>query len=389
MISSKYTIREQNRSLLLHTIINNQEISRAELAQQTAMNKASVSEITKELLDNQLITETRIGNASHFGGRKPILLTFNQSAGYVIAIDLGPHYIEALLANLAGVKIAFFQKKDVQITSQNVTTYITDILTLFNHKLPSSPHGIVGITIAVHGVIKQDTILFTPNYDLDNCSLKSYFETHVPFPVYIQNEANLAALGEYSFGSLSENLVAISIHSGVGAGIVRRGAVYTGENGKSGEIGHMTIVANGLPCSCGNLGCLELYASHEALYQTLYQTFNLNYINSDKVALLYQELPDKVEPILKHYAKLISIGIHNTVLMSDPDCVIINSSVFQKIPELLHWTTQNIHSRFSKDIVIQTSHLHGNAILYGGVALATQNFLNIQGLKFISSGNTN
>ncbi len=75
MISSKYTIRELNQATLLKTIIEKKEVFRAELAAATGLNKASVSDITKKLLDDQLIVETRVGDASTAGGRKPIMLT--------------------------------------------------------------------------------------------------------------------------------------------------------------------------------------------------------------------------------------------------------------------------------------------------------------------------
>lgn len=383
MITSKHTVREQNEALILKAIIDHHEISRAELSQITSMNKASVSEITKSLIHNALIEETRIGDSSTLGGRKPIMLTLNQNAGYAITIDIGSHYVEALMTNISGVIVDRYQLKDIAISSLNVIDQIQIVVTQFQRILPDSPHGIIGMTLAIHGLVNQDDIQFTPAYDLDTIPLKNQVEPLFDFPIYILNEANLAGLGEYTFGTNSENLVTISIHTGIGAGIVRNGKLYTGANGKSGEIGHMTLFPGGKQCPCGNHGCLELYGSHEALYESVRKTLNVDSVNSDIIAALYNAHPDKMAPILEEYTKIIAICINDTVLFSDPDVIIINSSVYRKVPELIEWTISKIESRFTKNIIIQNSAMDGDAILFGGVAFAAQQFLNIQGLKFI------
>ena len=101
MISSKYTIREQNEAQILNQIIK-QKISRAELSKITSLNKASVSSITNKLINDGFIIEKRIGEATN-RGRKPIMLTFNgSSSALVIAIDLGYNYIDGALASLDG-----------------------------------------------------------------------------------------------------------------------------------------------------------------------------------------------------------------------------------------------------------------------------------------------
>lgn len=105
MISSKYTIREQNEAKILNQIIKSGEISRAELSQVSFLNKASVSSIIKKLIDDHLVIEQRIGEANT-RGRKPILLTFNAKSALIIGIDLGYDYIDAMISYLDGSEIA-------------------------------------------------------------------------------------------------------------------------------------------------------------------------------------------------------------------------------------------------------------------------------------------
>lgn len=380
MISTKYSVREQNEALVLKTIIAQKEISRAELAHQTALNKASVSDITKTLLEKNFIFETRVGDASTAGGRKPILLTFNPNAGLVITIDLGAKYIEAALSTLAGALLTVIRRKPLEITKKNAEKEILTIVQELQETAPTTTHGIVGMTIAIHGIVYHQQILFTPAYDLDGFHLQERLSIHFNFPVYLENEANLAALGEYTFNSPYENLIALSIHSGIGAGIVQKGKLHTGQHGIAGEIGHMTIHLNGQSCRCGNCGCLELYASNDALYEQAATLLGVEK-NSDALYSAWKSQQEKLMPLFQHHSQLIAAGIHNLIVAHDPEVIIINNSVISKIPDLLTMIQDQVSSRFSKNIPIQISPLKGDAILYGGVANTAQNFLNIQGLK--------
>ncbi len=202
MISSKYTIRESNQANILKAIIDKQEVFRAELAATTGLNKASVSDITKKLLADQLIIQIRIGNASISGGRKPIMLTFNRKVATALSFDVGYDYLEGMLSYIDGTPIATVEKKCFDST--NVVALLqTAIADLMTHN-PSTPYDIVGVTIGIHGVILDEQAIFTPYYDLDTIDLKQQLINHSSFPVFIHNEANLAALSEYTFFSLTK-----------------------------------------------------------------------------------------------------------------------------------------------------------------------------------------
>lgn len=380
MISSKYTIREQNKANILATIIENQEISRADISTITGLNKASVSEITKELLEQEYIFETRVGKASTVGGRKPILLTFNPQAALVISIDLGTDYIEGMLAYIDGEVIKYLSKKEIVVTKEKVSESIKKIIHGFEKIAPTTPHGIVGVTLAIHGIVSQNKILFTPNYNLNQMDLLTELKD-IPYPIYLQNEANLAALGEYTFTSSSDNLVSISIHSGIGAGIVQDGLLILGKNGEAGEIGHSILYPDGKACPCGNHGCLEQYASNLALYQEFRNELKLQSCHSDIVAKLWHENNHVAKTILLKNVHHLSIAINNVIMAFSPEVIVINSSIYRKIPDLIDYIQNNLPSQFAQDLVIRNTHLQNRAILFGGFAKAAQEFLHIQNLK--------
>ena len=380
MIHSKYTIRENNEATILNAIISQKEISRAELSVLAGLNKASVSAITKKLLEDELIHEDRIGDAARIGGRKPIMLTFNGKAALTLSLDVAPNYVEGLIAYIDGKVLYESEIRGIKVSSDNVLTYITEMVEKLSEHAVETPHGIIGVCIAIHGLVTQEEIIFTPNYTLPS-DLKSQLEEIYPFYVYLENEANLAALGEYTFGSISDSVVSMSIHTGIGAGIVENGKLRTGKKGIAGEIGHSILYPDGRKCPCGNEGCLEQYASHQAIYSELEQMLALPGINSSVVIERYKKGDPVVQKTLRTNAHYLSIAVNNLAVIYKPDLVVINSSIYSQIPELLQVLRNNLKGKFSHGTPVVSSSLKRKATLFGGVAKSTQNFLNIQNLK--------
>lgn len=380
MIHSKYTIREHNEANILNAIISQKEISRAELSVQIGLNKASVSAITKKLLDDELIHEDRVGDAARIGGRKPIMLTFNGKAALTLSLDVAPNYVEGLIAYLDGKVLYESEMRGIKVTSDNVITHITTMVEKLTRHAEETPHGIIGLCIAIHGHVNHEKIVFAPNYNLPS-NLKSQLEDIFPFYVHMENEANLAALGEYTFGSISDNVVSLSIHTGIGAGIVENGKLRSGKNGKAGEIGHSILYPDGRKCPCGNEGCLEQYASHQAIYSELEQMLVLPDINSSIVIERYKKGDARVIETLHTNAHYLSIAVNNLTVIYEPDIVIINSSLYRQLPELMEVLKSNLTGKFSSDTNVVNSSLQKKATLFGGVSKSIQNFLNIQNLK--------
>ncbi|MBP2099609.1 ROK family transcriptional regulator [Enterococcus rivorum] len=381
MITSKYSIREQNEATILKTIIDKKIISRAELSVVTGLNKASVSSITKTLLEEELVTETGIGDGSTSGGRKPILLEFNGQSALSISFDIGYNYVEALLSYLDGTELETVSQRKISVNTTNVVSLIKEIITQFEQKIPKTKHGIIGVTIAIHGIIHQNKIVFTPYYDLDQMNLYEELTASLTYPIYLENEANLAALGEYTFSSTFDSLVSLSIHSGIGAGIVEDGKLQLGKHGKAGEIGHSILYPHGRQCPCGNHGCLEQYASNKVLYDTFSEAKGLSSVNSKIISEAYHSQDPAAVELINNNCFLLSIGINNIVTLYDPEIVIINSSLYREIPTMIELVKQQIESQFSKDIIIKNSSLKNRATLYGCITINAQHFLNVQKLK--------
>jgi glucokinase len=132
-----------------------------------------------------------------------------------------------------------------------------------------SRHAIEAVGVGAAGYVDKAraVVLFAPNVAWRNEDLKGELEKRVDLPVVIENDANAAAWGEFRFGAGHdvEDLMLVTVGTGVGGGLVLDGEVYRGANGVGAEIGHMRVVPNGILCGCGKHGCFEQYASGSAL----------------------------------------------------------------------------------------------------------------------------
>lgn len=135
------------------------------------------------------------------------------------------------------------------------------------HFIASHPVEAVGVAAA--GFVDRDraTVIHAPNIAWRNEPLKAVLEAGIPLPVTIENDANAAGWAEFRFGAGRdvENMVMLTMGTGVGGAIVLDGALYRGGHGIAAELGHVRFTRDGLPCGCGQNGCLEQYASGRAL----------------------------------------------------------------------------------------------------------------------------
>lgn len=381
MKKQEYLVGTSSESLCLETIINNRGMSRAELANVTGLTKATISIIVKKLLDDGLVTETGIGNASALGGRKPIKLQYNGTSGLSITIDVGHNYIHGLLSYLDGEEIFFIQKKTDRLDDAIVTTYFSDIFSHFEQIKPVTTYDIVGVVIAIHGPVFDGETIFTPHYAIDSVRIREITESLVDYPIHLENEANLSALGEYTFTSESSSLISINMNSGIGAGIVQEGILQIGAHGFAGEIGHQIVVMNGEKCDCGNYGCLEAYATNQACLDRFAKEKKLNFVNAVILREYFHNHDAHAEIAILENAHYLSLAINNMIVHHDPEVIVLNSPLYREIPEMIALLKNNLNDYYKEKVMIRNSSLNKKATVLGGTAFNIQKFLNISRLK--------
>lgn len=374
---SKELIRDINTNLVLETIINHTAISRAAIAKHLGLTKATISAIVQELMNKKLVIE--IGSDDTSLGRKPILLSLNKKAGYVICIDIGVETISSLVSDLIGEDCSLKQIKTPKNSSNMVNVLIELIESM---KLPKdAPYGLVGITLGIHGVITNNQVSFAPYYNLTGMNLAEGLEQHFYAPVYLENEANLSVIGEKTFQFDYANIANISVHSGIGLGIIINNQLYTGYNGRAGEFGHTIIELDGRQCPCGNKGCLEQYVSERTLLREYAVRKNQEEVSFEQFSEAYQAKDPDALKIMDDFIKYMSVGVNNILNAYNPDIVIINSSFTIYFPQITEQIEHALSSKMNSYIRIVPSVLQDTSILLGGICVAIKGFLGIDILK--------
>ena len=312
----------------------------------------------------------------------------------IVGIDLGGTRFRVALADQNG-KI-LFRKSWLTNSVDGKDSVLSRILeavreTLDEHGGNRSP---IGIGIGVPGPVDpwSGVVYSPPNLPgWGEVPVKTFMEMQLNLPVYVGNDANLAALGEFTFGAGVgvKDMVYITVSTGIGGGIVAGGKLLLGVRGLAGEIGHMTIDKNGPTCPCGNTGCLEVLASGTAIARIARQRL----ITEDNTILasLFAQAPENITAeavvaaarqkdamalqILGKAAEYLGIGVVNVVHIFNPSLVVIGGGVSNAGPlifePVIRMVKERVMPRLQEGLAIVPSTLGDDAGLLGAIALVT------------------
>lgn len=351
-------IKKENKILVRKVILNSSPVSRADIANITGLNKGTVSSLVNELIEEKFIYESGQGVSS--GGRRPVMLIFNEVAGYSINIDIGVNYLLGAVTDLQG-NIYREQKTKISNTQfDHIKKVLFLLIDDLIHDVPHSPYGIIGIGIGIPGTIgDHGNILLAPNLGWSNIDLKSILEARYSFPILIENEANAGAYGEkrYGVGKQFNNLIYLSIGIGIGAGLIINDQLYKGKSGLSGELGHMSIEMSGLKCKCGSEGCWELYASEQSLLKKAKELgiFKNNQEEpslEDLLSLAEEGHAETIE-LFKQIGAHIGIGVKNIANIFNPEQIIIGN----RLTLAENWIKEPILSKIHQTIDSEQTNL--------------------------------
>lgn len=378
----QYLVKEINLSIVLDTIRRLEPISRAGISAETGLNKGTVSNLVQVLLERRLVEEIGTGKSS--GGRKPVMLRFLPEAGYSLGVDLGVNYIRILLTDLAGKIVGDWTSSHHNDNQDAVLSMLTENLRRAIEQAPPSPYGVVGIGLGIPGIVDSEgRVLFAPNLGWRNVDLPLLLNGTFRMPVFVENEANAGAIGELHYGSGRgiSDLVFISIGAGIGAGIIIDRQIYKGAAGFSGEIGHLTIHAEGKPCRCGNRGCWELYASESALLSAVAELRSMKLPDVSLESLIEQarEGDQDVLRALRDVGRNLGIGVAGILNIFNPKQIIIGNRLSLTAEWLLDPLLAEVETRslpFHREQAdIRFSGLEGRSAALGASHLAISAFL--------------
>ncbi len=373
--------KEHNTGLVLSTIFHHEVISRAEIARVTSLTRTTVSDIVAELIAEGMVGEVGIG--SSIGGKSPILLGLVEDSRYLIGLDLSYEEFRGAIVNLRGTireKVSLPINHDC--TSRKALEAVYGIL----DRLVASPRRpLVGIGIGTPGLVntRDGIVVNAVNLDWQDLPLARLVQERYHLPVYVVNDSQASAMAEYSYGAAAQpemNLVAVNVRRGIGAGIVINGQLFQGDGGGAGEIGHTVVVSSGgLPCRCGNHGCLETVSSARAVVQRLQSDLGpVSNVSLDSLQQAFQAGDPRVQQVVLEAGRYLGQAIASLVGTLNIHKVVLTGEMTRFgrpwLAAIRETVAQTALSILAQETRIEISRLGENGILLGASALLLKDY---------------
>ena len=390
-------VRKLNTSLLLYYLRTRGPLSRAGLSAATGLNRSTVSNLIRDLLEENLVREIGL-QSSEKSGRPGMLLELNPDGGCAVGVEIGVDFLSIVLTDFTArvlwrQRVVSDPREAQEVIAGHVEVMIREALDI------GETGGLrpLGIGVGVPGLvdIRQGNLVFAPNLGWRDVPLQEMWSQRFGLSVFVENEANAAALGEYYFGVARDvqNLIYLSAGVGLGGGIIIQGKLFRGSSGYAGEIGHMTMDPDGPPCGCGNRGCWETVVGPRAIVRRVRDALRAN-AESEIRALVHDDLSrvdvDTVvqaaqigdlvaRTALEEVGAQLGIGVANLVNVFNPEMVVLGGALSLASPFLLPVIEEMIrkHALAQPRAVVEVvTSAHGvDACVMGAVALVLDDIL--------------
>lgn len=247
----------------------------------------------------------------------------------ILGIDIGGTFLKVIFKDGSEIKRFKIKIQEHHKSSKDFIELLKDVVHQFK---PDS------IGIAVAGLVdKEGLITNSPNLKyLENINIREIIKKRYSLPVFVGNDANLAAFGEYVYGNGKDGriLICLTIGTGLGGGAVIDGMILEGVSGCGMEVGHIIVEKDGELCSCGRKGCLEAYVSSYGL-ERIYRKLSGEYISSFEIIKLAKEGNESAMKCFDIFTDYFSIGIMNLVHIFNPDKLLIAGGVIENYPQIV------------------------------------------------------
>jgi glucokinase-like ROK family protein len=365
--------------------------SRPELVARTGLGRAIVAQRVGELLERGLVSEGEVGPST--GGRPPRQLTFRADAGHVLVADLGATSIDVAVTSLDG-RILGHHDEPAEIEA-GPERCLDRVDALFESLLTTAqaiPGRLWGVGIGVPGPVefgsgRPISPPIMPGWD--GYPIRERFAARYDAPVWVDNDVNLLALGEWRSGVAAghDNVVVVKVGTGIGAGIISDGHLHRGAQGSAGDVGHIQVVDDPLVvCRCGNIGCLEALAGGGslgragALAATEGRSPRLQLALDQHGTVTAQDVARAAsfgDPIavalLQGAGRRIGSMLASVVNFFNPSLIVIGGGVANSPDQFLASIRETVYRRSlplaTRDLLIQRSSLGGLAGVIGASSM--------------------
>ncbi len=307
-------VKKMNRNAIYKFLYRHDPISIQEIAYTLNMSLPTVTQNIKELHERGLVTETGLFEST--GGRKAKAIAYNSVAKYAVGLDITRNHVGIVLIDLSGRVIKNERIQYPFVNSKEYFKGVGEIVQSFIDDCTILANDILGVGIALPAILSDDSqsVSYAEVIDFKGGSVKAFSE-FIPYPCTLSNDANAAGFAEMWGEESIENVAYLSLNNSVGGSIIIGKNIYNGQNHRSGEFGHMTIVPHGKTCYCGQKGCVDAYCSAKVLSDC----------TNGNIAEFFRLLKLNSEPqmsIWKEYVSHLVVAINNLRMLFDCNVIL-------------------------------------------------------------------
>ncbi|MET0977107.1 MAG: ROK family transcriptional regulator [Leifsonia sp.] len=365
--------------------------TRAELATVTGLARSTIAARVDSLMELGLVTP--VGDALSTGGRPPSRFALNPSARVVLAADLGASHATLAVTDLTGTVLGELREPiDIASGPEVVLSWMVEAAKTLLDRLDRGHDDLVAIGIGVPGPVEHSTGRpvnppIMPGWD--RFDVPGWVQQHLEIPVLVDNDVNIMALGERAFAwPNAEHLMFVKVATGIGAGVISSGRLQRGAQGIAGDIGHVQVARGaGIPCHCGNRGCLEALASGPTIARDL-RTAGLDVANGREVVDLVKRGNIEAIQAVRQAGRDIGEVLTAAVSLINPSVIAIGGSMARAGEHLIAGVREIVYTRSmplaTEHLAIVQSSAAENAAVLGASKLAIHHVLSPEGVDALS-----
>lgn len=367
---NKLSIKQNNRSSVLSLILSNQSISRKNVAATLGISPAAVSNLVDELIRDGLVIEGPAGESTSRGGRRPISLKINGEAGRILSVVIRLQNPQVAVCDLLGNLIDYrtYPEQEFDSTDQLMQVLFADIDRLVRDAGGSSLF--IGAGCSIPGIVENNIIQNSPELGLAGSSLAERLEQMLGFPVYLDKDVYMNALGENWMGAgrLYSNFVTVTVGAGIGSAIIIDNQVYRGTCGMAGEIGYLCTSGDAFtqgPFSYTDFGYFERYASVNILRESMGIHFH-------QIARQAKEGDEALRQKILEQTDHLCLGLSSLISLINPEAVILTGTYKLVSDLVLERIRKNLEYLTPIRCEVTFSQLGNRMLAYGCVGTVLQ-----------------
>lgn len=382
-------VKQLNSAAVYRLIDQQGPISRIQIAEQSQLAPASVTKITRQLIERGLIKE--VDQQASTGGRRAISIITETRGFHTIGVRLGRNDATVTLYDLSGKALAEEHYPLPQRTQETLEQALFNAIADFCAAHQRKMRELIAIAVILPGLVDPDNgiIRYMPHITVNNWPLVANLRQRFNVTSFVGHDIRSLALAEHYFGASRDcaDSILVRLHRGTGAGIIANGQIFLGSNGNVGEIGHIQVDPLGERCHCSNFGCLETIAANSAienrvrhlLQQGYSSTLTLDDCSIQAISKAANRGDALATEVIEHAGRYLGKAIAIAINLFNPQKIVLAGEITEAEKVLFPAIESCINTQtlkaFHKNLPVVRSALnHRSAI--GAFALAKRAMLN-------------